>query len=179
MTKDWIPSAVEKKFSSEITEEVTYPIMIPVMSSMILFLMRVDRKIISAMMTMAPIKALAMTDRNPDKAKVPAVMLPPPVSIIKATPRLEPELIPKMDESARGLLKTVCSIRPEAERAAPQSRAVMLCGKRDSQMIKFQLAFSEVSLDKIRSTSLKGISTEPNIKLAKSSNTITTDNAMP
>lgn len=52
-------------------------------------------------------------------------MVPPPASITSATPKLAPELIPKMEESANGLLNTVCNISPEADKAAPQSKAVM------------------------------------------------------
>ena len=56
----------------------------------------------------------------------------PPVSIIIATPRLAPEFIPSIDGPARGLLKTVCSIKPQAASDAPQRSAVIACGNLDS-----------------------------------------------
>ena len=73
----------------------------------------------------APANAPATTERKPESTNSPAMILPPPASRTSATPRLAPELIPKIEESASGLLNTVCSIKPDAERAAPQSRAVI------------------------------------------------------
>ncbi len=93
-------------------------------------------------MAKAPRNAPAMTARNPERLKTPAEIILPPASITNATPRLAPELIPKMEGSARGLLKTVCSISPATASPAPHSNAVMHCGTRDSQIIKLQLAFS-------------------------------------
>ena len=85
----------------------------------------------NAIMANAPAMAPAMTDRNPPRLMVDTVMLPPIPSITSAAPRLEPELIPSMEESARGLLNTVCSISPDTASAAPVSIAVMVCGTRD------------------------------------------------
>ena len=114
----------------------------------------------------------SMTVTNPDRVNVPAAMLPPPASMTRATPTLEPELIPRMDESAKGLLNTVCSISPEADRAAPQSRAVMACGKRDSRTIKVQLAFSTSLPHRMSHTASAGICTEPMSRLAAARPTI-------
>ena len=83
-----------------------------------------------------------MTEIKPDKVNTPAVIVPAPASMTKATPRLAPELMPKMEGSARGLLKVVCNISPDEANAIPQSKAVTACGRRDSQTIKLQLAFS-------------------------------------
>ena len=64
----------------------------------------------------APAKAPATTARKPEKEKVPADTIPPPANMTKATPRLAPELIPKIDGSANGLLNTVCNISPRRPR---------------------------------------------------------------
>ena len=93
-------------------------------------------------------------------------MLPPPASMTRATPTLEPELIPRMDESARGLLNTVCSISPEADKAAPQSRAVRVCGKRDSRTMKVQLAFSTSLPHRMSHTAPAGMWTDPMSRFA-------------
>ena len=65
------------------------------------------------MTIIAPAKAPANTARKPDILKTPAVILPPPSNITKATPRLAPVLIPNIEGPASGLLKTVCNINPE------------------------------------------------------------------
>ena len=53
-----------------------------------------------------------------------ADMLPPKNSITNATPRLAPELVPKIDGPASGFLKAVCNISPQTASAPPQNNAV-------------------------------------------------------
>ena len=99
--------------------------MIPVMSSMILLFIKVEKNRISPITIIEPMKAPNTIEKNPERV-IPAVaMVPPPANITKATPRLAPELIPKMEGPANGLLKAVCSISPETANAAPHSKAVM------------------------------------------------------
>lgn len=116
--------------------------------------------------SMEPMNAPIMTDRNPDKVNTPAVIVPAPASMTKATPKLAPELIPSMEGSAKGLLNVVCNISPDAASAIPQRRAVMACGRRDSQTMKLQLAFSTSLPVRICHTASAGMFTEPNSKLA-------------
>ena len=119
------PSAVAKKLSKEMADEVMYPIMMPVISSMMLLLISVEKNKIMPITTMEPMNAPATMEKNPDRV-IPAVaMLPPPKSMTNATPKLAPELIPKMDGPANGLLNVVCSINPDPANADPQSNAVM------------------------------------------------------
>ena len=92
----------------------------------------------------APINAPSSTEKKPDRLNTPAVMLPPNSSMTKATPRLAPALMPRMDGPASGFLKAVCNISPQTANAPPQSSAVSAWGKRDSQRMKLQLAFSDV-----------------------------------
>ena len=99
--------------------------MIPVISSMTLLFNNVEKKRISPIISIAPTKAPANTEKKPDKLKVPADMLPPNSSITNATPKLAPELMPKIDGPANGFLKAVCSINPQTASALPQSNAVM------------------------------------------------------
>lgn len=107
-----------------------------------------------------------MTEIKPDKVNTPAVIVPAPASMTRATPRLAPELMPKMEGSARGLLKVVCNISPDEANAIPQSKAVTACGRRDSQTIKLQLAFSTSLPVRICHTASAGMFTEPNNRLA-------------
>lgn len=51
---------------------------------------------------MAPTNAPANTEKKPDRLNVPADMLPPKNNITKATPKLAPELMPKIDGPANG-----------------------------------------------------------------------------
>ena len=90
-----------------------YPIMIPIISSIKLFFVKAEKNSKIPMTIIAPAKAPANTARKPDILKTPAVILPPPSNITKATPRLAPVLIPNIEGPASGLLKTVCNINPE------------------------------------------------------------------
>ena len=107
-----------------------------------LFFIKVEKNRMIPITSMEPMNAPIMTDRNPDKVNTPAVIVPAPASMTKATPKLAPELIPSMEGSAKGLLNVVCNISPDAASAIPQRREVMACGRRDSQTMKLQLAFS-------------------------------------
>lgn len=51
---------------------------------------------------MAPTNAPANTEKKPDRLNVPADMLPPKNNITNATPKLAPELMPKIDGPANG-----------------------------------------------------------------------------
>ena len=140
--------------------------MIPAISSMTGLRSKVERNRMMPMIREAPAKAPRMTERKPESVNAPALKVPPPASMTNATPKLAPELIPRIDASARGLLKTVWSIRPDADSAAPQSAAVMHCGRRDSQIMKLQLDFSTSWPSRMSATASAGIWTEPNIRLA-------------
>ena len=48
-------------------DEVIYPIMIPIMSSMMLFFIKVEKNRMIPITSMEPMNAPIMTDRNPDK----------------------------------------------------------------------------------------------------------------
>ena len=131
-----------------------------------LFFIKVEKNRMIPITSMEPMNAPIMTDRNPDKVKTPAVIVPAPASMTKATPKLAPELIPSMEGSAKGLLNVVCNISPDAASAIPQRRAVMACGRRDSQTMKLQLAFSTSLPVRICHTASAGMFTEPNNRLA-------------
>lgn len=84
-----------------------------------------------------------------------------------------------MDGPASGFLKAVCNISPQTANAPPQSSAVSAWGKRDSQRMKLQLAFSPSPPSRIRKTSAGGIETDPTSRLPAKSNKITTPNPIP
>ena len=78
-----------------------------------LFFIKVEKNRMIPITSMDPINAPIMTEIKPDKVNTPAVIVPAPASMTRATPRLAPELMPKMEGSARGLLKVVCNISPD------------------------------------------------------------------
>lgn len=151
-----------------------YPIMIPIISSIKLFFVKAEKNSKIPMTIIAPAKAPANTARKPDILKTPAVILPPPSNITKATPRLAPVLIPNIEGPASGLLKTVCNINPETAKAAPHSKAVIPCGIRDSSKMNRQLSRSTACPHKISHTAPAGIRTEPTHKFAANNRRINT-----
>ena len=74
----------------------------------------------------APKKAATVTPNVDHKANVltdsPVAV---PSKMTKATPRLEPLLMPKSDGSAKGFRNKVCIKRPETESPMPAKSAVM------------------------------------------------------
>ena len=88
-------------------------------------------------------------------------------------------MMPKMDGPANGFLNAVCNISPQTANAPPQSSAVSAWGKRDSQRMKLQPAFSPSPPSRIRKTSAGGIETDPTSRLPAKSNKITTPNPIP
>ena len=109
----------------DITEEVKYPIIIPAISNITLLRIRTERKSTASITIIAPTNAPTTIERKPESTNCPVTILPPPANTTNATPKLAPELIPKIEESASGLLKTVCKINPDTANAAPQSKAVI------------------------------------------------------
>ena len=75
-----------------------------------LFFIKVEKNRMIPITSMEPMNAPIMTDRNPDKVNTPAVIVPAPASMTKATPKLAPELIPSMEGSAKGLLWFATSV---------------------------------------------------------------------
>ena len=74
----------------------------------------------------APISAL---DTNPKSLW----KMESPVMREMATNKLEPELIPKIYGPAKGLLKRVCIINPQTDRAEPAKQAIIKRGNRNSR----------------------------------------------
>ena len=139
--------------------------MIPVMSSMMLLLIKVEKNRMMPITTIEPMNAPMTIEKNPERV-IPAVaMVPPPKSMTMATPKLAPELMPRMEGPANGLLKAVCSMSPEPASAAPHSKAVKAWGIRFSQTMKLQLAFSASPPKRVRITASAGMSTEPKNRL--------------
>ena len=64
-----------------------------------LFFIKVEKNRMIPITSMDPINAPIMTEIKPDKVNTPAVIVPAPASMTRATPRLAPELMPKMEES--------------------------------------------------------------------------------
>ena len=143
-----------------------------------MLLIIVEKKIINDITTIDPRKAPRSIDRNEEMLNERAESAAPPVSITSATPRLAPELIPKIEGPARGLLNTVCNISPLAASDAPQSMAVIACGNLDSQIIYVQLLFSAPLPQSISHTASAGIFTEPKRRLAATRIMMSSDNRM-
>ena len=79
----------------------------------------------------------------------------------KATPKLAPALIPRICGPANGFLNKVCMSKPLIDKNAPQSNAPNALGNLDSRIMSCQLCFSCSPLNKIFTTSEKGISIDP------------------
>ena len=71
-------------------DEVMYPIMIPIISSIMLFFIKVEKNRMIPITSMEPMNAPIMTEIKPDKVNTPAVIVPAPASMTRATPKLAP-----------------------------------------------------------------------------------------
>ena len=76
-----------------------------------------------------------------------------------------------MDGPARGLLKVVCSSRPDTASAAPASTAVTIMGKRELSTMISQARLSLPRPSTMSSTRAAGMSTEPKSMHATTSST--------
>ena len=119
--------------------------------------------------TRAPTIAPASTANVPDRKNPPPPILPPRRSMTMATPSPAPEFTPKIEGPASGLLKAVCNMRPAVAREAPANNAVTACGKRDCRTIKLQLLFSTSFPRQMSITASRGIFTDPQARLARTS----------
>ena len=131
--------------------------MIPMISSITLLPTLLEKNTITPRMAQAPAIAPATVAMYPPKEPT----VPPKASITRATPRLAPSLIPRMDGPARGLWKRVCSSRPLTARAAPASRAVAAWGRREPVRMMLQAGLSPPPPRRMSSTSPGGIGTAP------------------
>ena len=131
-----------------------------------LFFIKVEKKRIIPITTMEPMNAPMMTDRKPDKVERSGSNCPCPCQHHQGNSQAGSRTDSQNGGSAKGLLKVVCNISPDAASAIPQRRAVMACGRRDSQTMKLQLAFSTSLPVRICHTASAGMFTEPNSKLA-------------
>ena len=86
---------------------------------------------------------------------------PPRNNITKATPKLDPEVIPNMEGPANGFLNAVCNIRPDTVRAPPANIAVIAWGNRLPMIINLNGPSGSSPLNNISFIIDTGISTEP------------------
>ena len=132
-----------------------------------LLLISVDRKRMIAIMLIAPNVAPIIIEKKLDSVNVWVEIMPPPSIITIATPRLAPESIPNIDGPANGLLNEVWSSRPAQARAAPQSSAVIACGRRDSSMMNRQLSRSASPPNSMLNACSMGMCIEPKSRFAR------------
>ncbi len=66
-----------------------------------LFFIKVEKNRMIPITSMDPMNAPIMTERNPDKVNTPAVIVPAPASMTRATPKLAPELMPRWKDRPR------------------------------------------------------------------------------
>ena len=102
-----------------------------------------------------PIK---IPDKTPPKRPDP--------KMIKATPRLAPEDMPKTKGPASGFLKRVCINNPEIPKPEPTITAVIALGNLNSDMITCQVSLS-LNPNKLIQTSFNGMATEPKLIFVK------------
>ena len=108
-----------------------------------------------------PKAAPLTTAAVPVSVAAPAVRVPPPISITRATPRLAPLDMPNIEGPASGLRNAVCNISPQAASDAPESRAVMVWGSLDSSTMKRCTSVAPWPPMRIRSTSVGGMWAAP------------------
>ena len=118
-----IDDMLAKKLSSEMSDEVRYPTIIPIMSNMRLLRTKVEKKRITPITTVAPTKAPTIVAKNPVRP-LPAIH-ELPANIMMATPSEAPVSIPNIEGPASGLLKVVCSSNPATARLQPARSAVV------------------------------------------------------
>ena len=146
--------------------------MMPMMSSMTELLTNVEHSSSTAITAMAPAKAANNVAMKPLMVRLPADNAPPTWSITRATPRLAPLLMPKMEGPASGLRNAVCNSSPLAANAPPQRQAVMACGNRVCRMMYRQLSRSTSSPRRMWMISPMGIGTAPKMMLRAKSTTM-------
>ena len=144
----------------------------PVIKSITLLRIMVERNNINAMIAIAPIKAPSIIDTKPETLNAVVVMLPPKANNTNATPKLAPASMPKMEGPAKGFFNAVCNIKPQTAKEAPHNNAVNACGKRLCQIMNRQLALPASSPMRMRNTSLAGMETDPTSKFAMNSITM-------
>lgn len=91
-------------------DEVIYFIMIFIMSSMMLFFIKVEKNRMIFIISMEFMNVLIMMDRNLDKVNILVVIVFVFVSMIKVIFKLVFELIFSMEGLVKGLLNVVCNI---------------------------------------------------------------------
>ena len=148
--------------------------MMPVINSITLLRIMVERNKINAIIAIAPTKAPSIIVTKPETLNVVVVMLPPNANITRATPKLAPASMPKMEGPAKGFFNAVCNIKPQTAKEAPHNNAVNACGKRLCQIMKRQLALPTSSPMRMRNTSPAGIDTDPTSRFAINSTTMMT-----
>ena len=143
------------------------------MSSITLLRTNVEKKNITAITAIAPMKAAIRMAAKPVSWRLPMESPPPKNSITRATPSPAPLLIPNTLGPARGFRNAVCNSRPLTASAAPQNIAVKACGRRDCRIINCHEAFCVSSPIRMRTTSLAGMDTDPISRFMAKSATIT------
>lgn len=102
----------------------------------------------------------------------------PPITddpiIIRATPKLAPDVIPNTKGPARGFLNKVCINKPEIPKPEPTSIAVKAFGNLYCRIMYSHEVFSTFP-KKLLNTVFKGIETDPKLILVKKQNINTTE----
>ena len=100
-------------------------------------------------------------NRNPPKKEEP--------KISNATPKLAPEEIPRTNGPANGFLNKVCINKPLIDNPDPTKIAVIALGNLKFKMMVCQLSVTVSSPKKTAKISLKGLATDPKLRITKQS----------
>ena len=150
-----------------IAEDARYPTIRPIISNITGFDIFVEKNIIMLSITHAPANAEIIIAIEPfSECAENKLNELPKKSIVSATPRFAPSLMPRIEGPASGFLNSVCNSNPLTAREAPANKAVTACGKRDCKTICCHVAFSGLPPDMIFMTSPTGINTEPYARFA-------------
>lgn len=127
ITNDCNPSFEAKNCKIPVTALTLNDNITPI-SNKVVVLTRCAKSAMIISIIIAPTKAAdKMTIFPPKKVKICL----PATNVTNATPSDAPELIPKIDESAKGLRNNVCIANPAVESAMPAVAAATADGKRN------------------------------------------------
>ena len=120
-------------------------------------------KVVESFTTFPSSSNIAKTNKEPINAETVAEYgeEKPKQRMPKATARLAPDVMPRIEGPARGFLKQLCSRSPQTPKAAPQNNAVIAAGTRDWSIMNLAVSFAASSPKIIFVISLAGMLIEP------------------
>ncbi len=141
ITNNFTASGLLKFCKILTTEPAMVPNIIPTIKSETALCMRNETISTKTSKNAAPSTAASTIDQPPATKTAGKT---PEAIVINATPKLAPELTPRIYGSASGLRKSVCISKPATDSEAPATTAVMALGSRKFRIISWFTPVSEL-----------------------------------